>query len=94
MSATARTIAPDGLKLDRFIDSSPNFLHITRCPIHEKNVNQVVADYEEQGLPLVVEDIHKHPLWLRDGFSLDYFVEHAPPSKSHTNIEGLFSDPL
>lgn len=36
-----------------------------------------IQQHEESGIPLIIEDWHKHPKWPKDKFTLDWFREHG-----------------
>jgi len=65
-------ISTKGWALDSLINKSINFHHVRRVSALSTSLSQIIDDHEESGLPLVIEDCHKHPNWYK--FTLDSFA--------------------
>lgn len=79
--ASTSRISTEGLDIDQLVSSSANFFHIPRFPISSEELSTTLADHEAKGMPLVVSDIHEHPQWPSETFTLDYFAHNTPPSQ-------------
>ena len=40
-------------------------------------IARALGDYEEDGIPLIIEDWNKHPAWPQDIFSLEWLLKTA-----------------
>lgn len=67
-------ISTKGWTLDSLIKQSINFHHVRRVSALSSSLSQIIDDHEESGLPLVVEDCHKHPNWSKCEFTLETFA--------------------
>lgn len=76
----ASRISVEGLDIDELVSSSSNFFHVPRFPIFSEELSATLADHEAKGIPLVVSDIHEHPQWPSEKFTLEYFAQTAPTS--------------
>lgn len=67
-------ISTKGWTLDSLINKSLNFHHVRRVPASSSSLPQIINDHENSGVPLVIEDCHKHPSWPKEEFTLDSFA--------------------
>lgn len=75
--ANAAMISTEGWTPDSLINKSINFHHVHRVSALSSSLPQDINNYEKSGLPLVIQDCHKHPNWSNANFTLDFFASAA-----------------
>ena len=76
--ANTTMISTKGWTLDSLINRSINFHRVPRVSALSGSLPQYINDYENSGVPLVIEDCHRHPNWSEDEFTLDSFASASP----------------
>ncbi|TFK30125.1 hypothetical protein FA15DRAFT_609251 [Coprinopsis marcescibilis] len=73
---------------DYVLGYSSNFKAIKRVKATSSAsiVEQEIKNCEATGIPLIVEDWHKHKKWPKDMFTLDFFQKNSLPAISVRNI--------
>ena len=72
--ANATMISTNGWTLNSLINKSINFHRVPRVSVLSESLLQHIKDHEISGVPLVVEDCHKHRNWNTVEFTLDSFA--------------------
>lgn len=72
--ANTTMISTKGWTLNSLINQSINFHRVPRVSVLSHSLLQHINDYETSGVPLVVEECHKHRNWNTDEFTLDSFA--------------------
>ena len=67
--------------LQRILDQAPNFYEVDRIAATSgtSNLTEAITHHEREGLPLVIEGVHKHPDWPQHVFTLDEFSKGTSP---------------
>ncbi|KAJ6502419.1 hypothetical protein C8R45DRAFT_619402 [Mycena sanguinolenta] len=75
--------------LESLIQTSNNFYHVPRVKWSQtKSVAAQIKNHDTKnpGVPLVVEGLHKHPRWLKDEFTPEWFQDNGPEVISVRNV--------
>ncbi|KAF9564389.1 hypothetical protein CPC08DRAFT_254961 [Agrocybe pediades] len=67
------------------LSHSKNFFPVQRVKANSPSTNlaEVIKNYEKNGLPLVIEGLHKLPSWPKDMLTLENFVENTTSKEVH-----------
>ena len=66
--------------LNEIISSSPNFISVTRISAAEESkehISAMISQYEADGKPLVISDLHKLEGWNSDLLDPQWLVENC-----------------
>jgi hypothetical protein len=77
-------ISTEGWTLESLVMLSENFHPIERVKAtgpHE-DIQRAIIQYEEEGIPMIIEGWQEHEKWPKDLFTLDFFREHTPGGES------------
>ncbi|KAJ7824687.1 hypothetical protein B0H13DRAFT_2443554, partial [Mycena leptocephala] len=78
--------------LETLVRTSKNFYHVPRVRwSRTRSTAAQAAQIQEheganQGVPLVVEGLHKHPEWIQDKFTPEWFEDNGPTDISVRNV--------
>ncbi|KAF8201532.1 hypothetical protein BJ912DRAFT_897317 [Pholiota molesta] len=72
--------------LEGILNQGLNFQAAPRVSVLSDTLSQTIQDYESNGIPLVIEDFHKHPRWPQHLFTLDQFIAGTSPDIHVRNI--------
>ncbi|ESK94580.1 hypothetical protein Moror_7961 [Moniliophthora roreri MCA 2997] len=75
-----------GWSFDKLI--SRGFKPISRVSILDsrENLMKTIAEHETKGIPLIIQDIHKHPKWSDQDFSPEWLLEHGTQELHVRNV--------
>ena len=76
--ANTTMISTKGWTLNSLINQSINFHRVPRVSVLSESLLQHINDHELSGVPLVIEDCHKHRNWNTVEFTLDSFAYATP----------------
>ncbi|KAK2466776.1 hypothetical protein APHAL10511_001034 [Amanita phalloides] len=87
ISAIPGPVSARSLSLDHLLSLSPNFKPVPRISTFKRaKLNPSdLEKYDAAGVPIIVEDLHKHPRWPRE-FDADWFKSHGPSKISVRNV--------
>ena len=77
MSTVHARISTRGWSLESLVQTSPNFRKVDRVSASVEDIYSVLRDYELRGVPLVIEDFHKHERWPSEMFTLENFAKNS-----------------
>jgi len=77
MSTVHARISTRGWSLESLVQTSPNFRKVDRVSASVEDIFSVLKDYELRGVPLVIEDFHKHERWPSEMFTLENFAKNS-----------------
>ncbi len=77
MSTVHAKISTRGWSLESLVQTSPNFCKVNRVSASVEDIFSVLRDYELRGVPLVIEDFHKHERWPSEMFTLENFAKNS-----------------
>ncbi|KZT11347.1 uncharacterized protein LAESUDRAFT_642015 [Laetiporus sulphureus 93-53] len=70
------SITAKGWKLERLLQKGKNFVNIRRVSMeHPEMVRKAIDEHEREGVPLVIQDWHKHAQWAKQIFDADWLLE-------------------
>ncbi|KAF8892491.1 hypothetical protein BD779DRAFT_1190079 [Infundibulicybe gibba] len=75
-----------GWSLEKLVSRSENFHHIRRVSATSTDLHTHIANYERDGIPLVIEGWHKHQYWPANLFDVDWFIRYGSQRMSVRNI--------
>ncbi|KAF9475840.1 hypothetical protein BDN70DRAFT_883160 [Pholiota conissans] len=72
--------------LGGILSQGSNFHAVHRVSILSDALSETILEYDAQGVPLVIEDFHKHPEWPQYLFTLDKFIDGTSPNIHVRNV--------
>ncbi|KAI0044836.1 hypothetical protein FA95DRAFT_1583630 [Auriscalpium vulgare] len=79
------TVSSVNLNIDELL-SRPNFSPIQRVSSTDAGLEGNIRSYENAGVPLIIEDLHKGPAWPSGMFHIQWFKQHANQELSVRNV--------
>jgi hypothetical protein len=90
MSTVHARISTRGWSLESLVQTSPNFRKVDRVSANVEDIFSVLRNYELRGVPLVIEDFHKHESWPSEMFTLENFAKNSESTgMSLSNCDAL-----
>ncbi|KAM6500372.1 hypothetical protein JOM56_003386 [Amanita muscaria] len=73
---------------DSLISHSPNFKSVRRVSALSDTaiISRELKTFESEGVPLIIEDWHKHTRWPKEEFTLEWFKSNCSPSIPVRNV--------
>lgn len=77
--------------LKTILDQAPNFYAVDRVSATSDalDLTEAVTHHEREGIPLVIEGVHKHPEWPQHVFTLDEFSNGTSPGMFNSSLQRL-----
>ncbi|OCH88258.1 hypothetical protein OBBRIDRAFT_734811 [Obba rivulosa] len=74
-----------GWTLIRILEAGERFRHIPRISAlrPQDELWQAIREHETAGIPLIIEDWHKHPQWPSNMFDVEWLVQNCPDEVLH-----------
>lgn len=85
------TISTYDWSLDNLVKYSDRFHPIPRISSSNSALTTKIDEFEKNGVPIIIEGLHKHPKWPKEQFNLDWFALHGGKGvfSAHTRSKNL-----
>ncbi|THH13931.1 hypothetical protein EW146_g6333 [Bondarzewia mesenterica] len=72
--------------LDHLVATGRHFQEVPRISIDHEDLASTIEAHEKSGIPLIVENFHKHHNWPKGMFSLEWFATHGQQDLMVRNV--------